>query len=404
MHLDFQTLYVVIILNSLSLIVVWAAIVWVNKPFLAARYWLASLVMTSMGGAFLALDDAPTATGITGFGISLIGAGFGVMWQGVRVFYGRRPRWGLLALIVLGSALALALVLSSQHRAQQNVVFAGVQMIPIFLVVMALVTLRPRKLGALVAAGAAIIAFAGHAGEAGSNIARLIGFMHDDTYYDFAAWFLVAVVIGCSLWNLGFLLMAIDRLKADLAHLATRDDLTGLPNRRGFREMVRLCEQEGRRRRLGAAVMMIDLDNFKSVNDRYGHAAGDACLVHVARLAQSIERPGDLLARLSGDEFCLLLPDTDIAKAARVADRLREAVASNPFAWHGHLIPLSLSLGLSTWWPETGDDIRDALHRADLALYETKHGGRNGVTVHQPEASPFPLAGRAILSRPAAVS
>jgi diguanylate cyclase (GGDEF)-like protein len=381
MQLDFETLYVVILLNSLSLIVVWTAIVSVYRSFIAARYWLGALIASAIGGVLLALDAAGDMPFVTYAGMATIAGGFGVMWLGVRVFYEKPPLWSVVALIVAGSLVVM--VLTPPERAAQNVVYAVSQMVPIALAMIALLIARPRQLGALVAAGAAALALVGHGAETTTNLLRLAGLMSTERYYDFAAWFLVATIIGGSVWNLGFLLMAIDRLRTDLAVLATRDDLTGLPNRRGLREKVRLCEKSVRRKNSSAVLMMIDLDRFKSINDRFGHAAGDACLVHVVAIARSLMREDDVLARLSGDEFCVLLPHTDVDTAAGIAEKLTDTVSATPLEWKGRTIAMSVSIGLCGWTPKSAVTLNDALERADRALYGTKAQGRNGYTIYR---------------------
>ena len=124
--------------------------------------------------------------------------------------------------------------------------------------------------------------------------------------------------------NFGFLLMAMDRLRNEVADLALLDDLTGVGNRRHL--LQRLTEECARSERSGEpfALLVIDLDGFKAINDTHGHAAGDACLQHFTLMAQTRLRPGDMLARTGGDEFCVVLPSSTLREGAMIARRIIE--------------------------------------------------------------------------------
>ncbi|PIV72646.1 MAG: diguanylate cyclase response regulator [Rhodobacteraceae bacterium CG17_big_fil_post_rev_8_21_14_2_50_65_11] len=173
-----------------------------------------------------------------------------------------------------------------------------------------------------------------------------------------------------------------DRLRATVEaglELAVTDSLTGLHNRRyALRRLDRMLAAPGR----GVAVMMLDLDHFKAVNDSHGHAAGDAVLAEVARRLRDVLRPGDLLARLGGEEFIVALRDTDSDSALHCAERLREAVGSSPVTIPGRAgqIPVTMSVGLAMGHDRT-EPGEDLIARADRALYASKHEGRNIVTL-----------------------
>ena len=135
-----------------------------------------------------------------------------------------------------------------------------------------------------------------------------------------------------------------------------------------------------RHRGLHGCVLALDLDHFKAVNDRWGHPAGDAVLVHVAHLMQQAVRGLDIVGRTGGEEFVVLLPDTRLDEARHLGERLREHLAGSPLAWGGHSIVVTVSLGLSELSPD--DSSADAaLLRADQALYEAKAAGRNCLRV-----------------------
>jgi diguanylate cyclase (GGDEF)-like protein len=176
------------------------------------------------------------------------------------------------------------------------------------------------------------------------------------------------------------------RQKADLAQavariqeLATRDELTGLPNRR---HMLELMEQEHRRCvRSGRTfcLAVLDVDHFKLVNDRLGHAAGDAVLRTLARETQAVLRLSDVLSRWGGEEFVLLLSDSRAALARGGVERLRERVAQLRFDLEGEPPLITLSAGLAEH--HAGESVAQTLARADKALYEAKAQGRNRVIV-----------------------
>jgi diguanylate cyclase (GGDEF)-like protein/PAS domain S-box-containing protein len=168
------------------------------------------------------------------------------------------------------------------------------------------------------------------------------------------------------------------QLEAELFLQANTDALTGISNRRHF--MVQ-AEQEMRRARRFArdmAVMMIDLDHFKNVNDSLGHAAGDAVLEGVVRAALESLRESDVMGRLGGEEFAVILPETNLAAGLEVAERLRAHVAASPIETVGHRLLCTASIGVAQLHAQD-ITIDDLLRRADEALYAAKDKGRNRV-------------------------
>jgi diguanylate cyclase (GGDEF)-like protein len=176
---------------------------------------------------------------------------------------------------------------------------------------------------------------------------------------------------------------ALEAARAQVDHLAWHDVLTDLPNRAAFGRAMK----ELRHARMDhAALLLIDLDMFKAVNDRHGHAAGDALLCEVARRMRSTLRPGDFLSRLGGDEFAvLLLGAAAAANSSETADRLSRLLAE-PVSYNGTKLPLSASIGIALY-PDHGADEETLQRAADLALYRVKHQGRGGITVYTPVLS-----------------
>lgn len=175
-----------------------------------------------------------------------------------------------------------------------------------------------------------------------------------------------------------------DRLRASVRaglELAVTDSLTGLHNRRyALYQLDRLIAQAKR----GVAVMMLDLDHFKRINDTHGHPAGDHVLRLVARRLRAQLRGGDLLARIGGEEFLVALPDASRAQAMECAERLRSAIGATPFKVSDTMPPLTvtISAGLAlSAQPHVGDTAQDLIDRADGALYGSKSDGRDQVTL-----------------------
>ncbi len=165
---------------------------------------------------------------------------------------------------------------------------------------------------------------------------------------------------------------------AELTRLATTDSLTGIANRRHFIERGRQELERATRYRLPLAVLLLDIDHFKQVNDNFGHPAGDKLLQLVAYACQSSARHIDLAGRLGGEEFALLMPETGAIAAHLAAERLRRAIAGIAPAQSGVLLPVTASFGVASL--NAHDTSLDTLlARADAALYRAKNGGRNRV-------------------------
>jgi diguanylate cyclase (GGDEF)-like protein len=194
---------------------------------------------------------------------------------------------------------------------------------------------------------------------------------------------LVLVFLSMSL-NFGFLLMAMDRLRNEVADLALLDDLTGVGNRRYL--VQRLSEECARSERSGQpfALLVIDLDGFKGINDTHGHAAGDACLRHFTLMAQTRLRPGDMLARTGGDEFCIVLPSSTLREGAMIARRVLEVCRADAEQCSGNDIPVAVSIGVAQWTLEMAAYPDRLIAAADHALYDAKKAGRNGFATYEP--------------------
>lgn len=199
----------------------------------------------------------------------------------------------------------------------------------------------------------------------------------------------LAVVALIAMLHATLMALVVARLIQQLHWRARHDGLTGLLNRRAMQEAI--DEQLHRSRRVGDtfAVVMVDIDHFKSINDQHGHAAGDQALKHTAALLQTHVRSVDRVGRFGGEEFIVLLPGVGLAQAAQVAEALRSHLAAQQMPREGEPLALSASFGVAEWKGPSEEPSR-LLMRADEALYRAKRAGRNQVQAANDATQPEP--------------
>jgi len=176
---------------------------------------------------------------------------------------------------------------------------------------------------------------------------------------------------------------SLARANEELVQAALHDPLTRLPNRILLQDRIEQAIEKARRKHEQFAVMFVDLDGFKGINDAYGHQAGDALLADVATRVRSLLRGQDTLSRLGGDEFVLVIATTDPEDAAMVAQRILDTVSATALSVHGVELSVTASIGIALY-PSDGDGERDLMAHADAAMYHTKDNGRNGYTFFAP--------------------
>ena len=189
----------------------------------------------------------------------------------------------------------------------------------------------------------------------------------------------IGVLVEATLLALAvaYLVRQHERARLAAEYLAALDPLTGLLNRRGLLEQGERLRDAAQRHRRPLALMLFDLDQFKLINDMHGHAAGDEMLKEVADLLQGLCRRDDLAARWGGEEFVVVLPDTDIAEAVQLAERLRDQLKKRRLRAGDKMLELGASFGVTVLHGQTS--VEALIEQADVLLYRAKQGGRNRI-------------------------
>ena len=297
------------------------------------------------------------------------------------IFFGFE-RWR--RVLVPVSALALAVILAAASAGTPVSYMSALvaSIVALYAAAMAWILLRPRRhgvsllqwiIGANDGLFAVMVALWAASGLSGAPMGQ--GAAQEGAYM---AGYLLMIVNG-----FGFLLLCKQKDDLEMTRLATTDSLTGLPNRHAFLEHAESARQAALRMRQPLALVMIDIDHFKQINDRFGHATGDEALAEFARTARNVLRAHEVVGRLGGEEFAAVLPGTDLIGARQAADRLRLAVRGATVITSGVSYTMTVSIGVVVLHPN--EALGAALARADHALYAAKSGGRDRVEAGVPQ-------------------
>lgn len=388
MHADVPTLMTTILLASLTMAAVMMVVGWGMRRE-GLQLWAAGLAVHAAGYLFLALRGQIDETLSILAGNTLTSLALALVLAAVWRFYGAHQRWSALmvppALMLAGLSLLLedygaCVILSAALYAAQ----AGAVAVALYRRRNETVGRSARLVMAGMAAEALLMALrAASAGTQGAD--RLLQTSAIQTL-TFLGTFVVMLVT-----SLGFVFMTKGRADEANRLLAAADPLTGAANRRSIIEALDRDVGRAIRTREPLALMMIDLDHFKPVNDGYGHLAGDAVLRSLVSLIRQRIRSQDIVGRYGGEEFLVVLPDTTLAGVQRLAQDLCRAVAAHTVQYRNQSIAVTTSIGVFGGRLEPGDSWDLLIHAADSALYRAKDAGRNRV-----EATPvLPRAGTA---------
>jgi diguanylate cyclase (GGDEF)-like protein len=391
--LSVPTLWTAFIVNFFSLGLIWGYIIYSYPSFKAARFWTGSAFAGAAGAvaAMLAIitDSVAPLVG----GATLVTFSTCLAAEGIRQFYGAPTDWRCTTVVTALTFAGLTFFLYGYDSATLRIVFYSVmQSVPLALSLKWLMANRDGRVnpGARLAGAVGLAVLGINAFRAVGKLLQIGG---DFTFFHFNApqsIAILALIFLSMVWNFGFLLMAMDRLRNEVADLAMMDDLTGVGNRRHL--LQRLTEDCARSVRSNQpfALLVMDLDGFKEINDTHGHAAGDGCLQHFTLMVQTRLRPGDLLARTGGDEFCVVLPASTLREGALIAQRIIDVCREDAAGCIGADIPMAVSVGVAQWTHEVGALPDRLIAAADHALYVAKKEGRNRHAVYEHSPSLVP--------------
>jgi diguanylate cyclase (GGDEF)-like protein len=366
-------------LITLVLLAVW----WSNRQIPGLRVWTLSFLMASIGSVtILVRDSLPQVLSVVILQGSLAMAGY-LCLLATRAYLGRRPISHAYAVVGIGALVLISLYFT---LVEPNL---GVRFVASGMGAGLCYVLTARTLlGGDMRQVPARYLFALVAGAHGLfllvrpvllTLALPSGGVTGDNHLAsvLSQSVLLEALVAAVLLGFGTLVLANEHITLELRHLAEVDALTDVFNRRAFFTLLDKAVSSAQRSRSAVAVLLIDLDHFKNVNDTFGHRAGDAVLRHFTQLARQCLRNEDVMGRCGGEEFAVCLAHASPGTAVVVAERLRALVAATPLDYDGQSIALTVSIGITL-----GADVGSTsalLQRADEAMYLAKHRGRNRV-------------------------
>ncbi len=349
-----------------------------KKPY--ALSWALGFLACSAQWFFnLARDQFPSFESywLTVNGLALVLITLGLKGHCERTRCRRLPRnlWPY-ALAVFGAIAWTTLV--QPHVGISTALVPATAALTLFMSAVIVIRHREESRPAEVATAVTMVVF-GFVQLAAASVAMLQGAAGDDSYRQLYMHInFLTLPAGYTGIAMFVLFMLTSDLSEQMQEIAVRDQLTGLLNRRGFGEQGDSAFASAVRAERPISVVMTDIDRFKFINDEFGHAAGDVALCHFADLLRETRRADDILARVGGEEFALVLPGTVLEDAIRIAEDLCMRVEATPIEIDGDELPMTASFGVATL--SINDTcLADIVLRADRALYRSKRAGRNRV-------------------------
>lgn len=344
---------------------------WWSGTFLFASAAAVLFMVRGFGSNFLSI----------GFGVAAMIAAFGCSWQGARTFDKRRPLW-LPVLAVPGVWLAACLVPGFLETVSYRVVLSSLLLAP--LIAMSAVEFWRGRDEPLQSRWPVIVLFSTLALFFASRVATVNLLPFPFGALPLAPGWMIAfnLIVFFHTLMLTVLIVSLskERLELEQRLKAQTDPLTGALNRRAFMARGARLAQRHRHENAPLCLVFLDLDHFKSLNDRFGHLAGDDVLMRFVAVVHANIRPTDFLFRIGGEEFCCLLPHTRADQARTVAERIRHQFEVATVDVSGMPVRATVSLGIAST-ESFGYDLDTLMRKADMAVYAAKRQGRNRVVI-----------------------
>lgn len=381
--LDYHTLFIILIMNSAILAVIWGGVALAYRDFYAARHWMAGSLLTCVGAFLLILQYSIGGAFPAVAGNFLIIAGFWLFYTGLLAFYGIKIRSILRQLVVIMTISLFAALAEYSNWLWLAAVHGLTYLAALVCMLLFLAARRHKSPGAYVCIVAVFLGIACQIYNLYLTFrisAKDIDIPYFLTLY---AYNFLVMQFSAGLLTFGFFILTIDALRKEVERLAGVDDLTGLPTRKRFNDVLTLADQKFKENEIPYALLLIDVDHFKSFNDAMGHRAGDVILQHFGKTVSSLLKVRQIMSRHGGDEFCILLPASTIEQAETLAKRIKEKLSAVPITVDAKHIFITVSIGIALRNSETAGILEtDVFDEADKALYEVKRNGRDGYAIY----------------------
>lgn len=370
-----------LVLAAILLVLVTAvlATVWhFNRNIPGLRLWTLSFLCASVfSSTLLVRDHMPEVLSVV-LVQALNALAAYLCWMGAREYMGRAPLAHRYAVAALMTLLTLSVYFTAMvPHAGVRVFMAGVFSGGCFLLTAHTLARGKFRRVPMRYILAGVLVFHGVWVMVRPALFRLFALSETRLLEQLPQWLVLEATVALVLMAFGVLMLANEYVTGELRHLAEVDPLTSVFNRRAFLLLLDKGLSHSQRALEPLAVLVVDLDHFKKINDTWGHQCGDDALRHFVRLAQQCLRREDVMGRQGGEEFAIFLPGTDAAAAETVAERLRAQVQAQPLYINQRSMVLTVSIGITL---STGEDPAEAvMQRADEAMYLAKKRGRNRV-------------------------